>query len=102
MIRFHINFLDCTWTRWTNRDNPGKTGDHESVSEYRNRDGINICNGKDRISIEARVSQTKADYSTTGESVLINPIDGFICLNANQPDNRCEDYEVRFFCCPLS
>ena len=56
-------------------------------------------------SIEIRVVGTSAIYTTeaqvlagTGDIVQLRG-DGLFCINEDQPDKRCLDYEVRF-CCP--
>ena len=38
------------------------------------------------------------DYRAGGENVTCDPSYGFVCLNADQSDGRCDDYEVRLFC----
>ena len=81
-----------------NRDNPADGLDDESVWKFRDLDGINLCNGNAPTSTEARVAGTQADYTTTGQTVLIDPENGFLCEN-NQNDPDCENYEIRF-CCP--
>ena len=57
-----------------------------------------MCGPDLPTSIEARVIATQADFSSTGQTVLIDPENGFICEN-NQNDPDCKDYEVKF-CCP--
>ena len=84
------------------RDNPGKTADDELTVNYR-KDGKTVCgNGvhyvDSPISIEARVVGSKMDYSLTGQTVQIDPINGFICKN-DENNPGCKDYELRF-CCP--
>ena len=52
--------------------------------------------------IECRRVSDHLDYSLTGE--VFEPGGectverGLACHNKHQPDNRCDDYEVRFFC----
>lgn len=109
MISFgcFIYFLDwvygsCevgTWTNWMNRDNPADGLDDETTFKYINLDGINLCDGNAPTSTEARVAGTEADYKTTGQTVSIDPVDGFKCEDSNQNGQSCENYEVRF-CCP--
>ena len=82
-----------TWTNWINRDQPSGSADNENAHK------MNLCNGNEATSIEARVASTQEDYSTTGQIVSITPVDGFKCLNADQLNQNCHDYEVRF-CCP--
>ena len=76
-----------------NRDGPGHSADNELTV---NR--TPVCNGDIPTSIEARVIATQEDFSSTGQTVEIDPEDGFICYN-DQNDPNCENYEVRH-CCP--
>ena len=78
------------------RDTPGASFDNESISWRQNRHPV--CGLDMPTSIEARVISTQEDFSSTGQNVLIDPENGFICEN-NQNDPNCEDYEVRY-CCP--
>ena len=78
------------------RDNPDGYMDNESTAEYRNF-GNPVCGDDIPTSIEARVIATKADFSSTGQTVSIDPENGFICENSKN-DPMCEDYEVRFCC----
>ena len=82
-----------------NRDNPADGLDDETTFKYINNDGVNLCDGNAPTSTEARVAGTGADYKTTGQTVSIDPVDGFKCEDANQNGQSCENYEVRF-CCP--
>ena len=78
------------------RDVPDNSFDMETISWRQNRRPV--CGLDMPTSIEARVISTQADYSTTGQNVLFDPENGFLCENS-QNDPNCEDYEVRF-CCP--
>ena len=78
------------------RDVPDNSFDMETISWRQNRRPV--CGLDMPTSIEARVISTQADYSTTGQNVLIDPENGFLCENS-QNDPNCEDYEERF-CCP--
>ena len=79
------------------RDNPSYTQDNESTAGFRNS-GNPVCDDDIPTSIEARVIATKADFSSSGQTVSIDPENGFICENSKN-DPKCKDYEVRF-CCP--
>ena len=79
------------------RDDPGHSQDNESTAGYR-KSGNPVCGVDIPTSIEARVIVTKADFSSTGQTVSIDPENGFICENSEN-DPKCKDYEVRF-CCP--
>jgi len=86
-----------TWTPWLNRDDPSATGDWETLSDFVNA-GL-VC--PNPIAIACRATSTGADWSTTGEVYtcsLSTPIRGGICVNADQPDGQCLDYDVTFLC----
>lgn len=85
-----------TWTGWLNRDNPGFTGDWESLAEFRS-DGTNICNGATPIGIECQ-TLSGVDWTAAGEVYKCQPNAGGICRNNDQPDWDCQDYQVRFLC----
>ena len=79
------------------RDDPFHSADNESTDGYR-KNGNAVCDVDIPTSIEARAVGSKMDYLSSGQSVLIDPENGFVCEN-NQNDPGCKDYEVRF-CCP--
>ncbi|XP_078681206.1 uncharacterized protein LOC144916087 isoform X3 [Branchiostoma floridae x Branchiostoma belcheri] len=89
----------CTvWTAWYDRDNPGGTGDWETLTDLRDENPGQIC--PTPTEIEARVIATGQEAYDTGESFLYyDTTNGFACQNNKQKDDRCMDYEVRF-CCP--
>ncbi|XP_019631664.1 PREDICTED: uncharacterized protein LOC109475460 [Branchiostoma belcheri] len=89
----------CTvWTAWYDRDNPGGTGDWETLTDLRDENPGQICPMPTEI--EARVIATGQEAYDTGESFLYyDTTNGFACQNNKQKDDRCMDYEVRF-CCP--
>ncbi len=47
----------------------------------------------------SRKSDQKPAYQTGEILRAYNSKDGLICVNNEQPDGRCDDYEVRM-CCP--
>jgi hypothetical protein len=92
---YEVRFL-CpyeVWTDWLNRDNPNGSGDWE----HRNGFGNRVCSNPTRI--EARRKSDRREAAQTGETFLrYDPRNGFVCLNSDQSDKRCFDYEVRFLC----
>lgn len=86
-----------TWTAWLNRDLPGGNGDYETLADFR-ASGNNICNGANPIGIECRVAATGVNWSSSGEVYSCTPLVGGVCVNAEQPDFSCQDYQVRFLC----
>ena len=84
------------------RDAPSGGGDNEWIAKYAT-DGNPVCGGNNPTSIEARVRSTKEDFSSTGQTVIMDSETGFSCennQNENSPFNpNCLNYEVRY-CCP--
>jgi hypothetical protein len=83
------------WTQWFDRDDPSGSGDYELLSNIRSA-YPDVC--ENPAGVECRATLTKADSSKTGEVVTCSKESGFSCVNANQPDGICRDYEVRFYC----
>ena len=84
------------WTQWTNRDDPGDTGDWETLSSYGTSD---VCSSP--IGVEARMADATMMASIGQSSSVMTHIDsslGFWCLN-EENQGGCPDYEARF-CCP--
>jgi hypothetical protein len=80
------------WTDWLNRDNPNGSGDWETL-----RDFADVC--PNPTDIQARRKSDQVDAAKTGEVFQdYSPEVGLVCKNAEQPDGKCSDYEVRFFC----
>ncbi len=46
-----------------------------------------------------RRSDKKPAYQTGEVIRVFNTVSGLACVNKDQPDGRCDDYEVRL-CCP--
>ena len=84
----------AVWTAWMNRDNPSGNGDGEHLGLMM---GV-PC--KAPLTAECRRASDGVDWSRTGEVVRCSA-NGSECLNAEQPDGTCDDYEVRF-ACPVS
>ena len=82
----------CTWTQWYDKDDPASSGDFEE----RASEMPPVC--ANPLFVECKTVEGKT-LTETGEVVTCTPTDGFLCLNANQPDGTCLDYMVRF-CCP--
>ncbi|KAI8504762.1 hypothetical protein Bbelb_178800 [Branchiostoma belcheri] len=86
-----------SWTKWLNVDNPGTTGDWESLHSIRRNLPGQVCDTP--TAIDARVVGTGQDAWSTGENfAYFDATAGFVCRKVDQPDNTCLDYEVRFCC----
>ena len=81
------------WTKWLNRDRPGGKGDYETVAGHV-EDG-NAC--ENPTAIQCRSTDGK-NWTATGEKYYCEESLGGRCVNAEQPDGQCQDYEVRFKC----
>ncbi|KAI8482553.1 hypothetical protein Bbelb_397010, partial [Branchiostoma belcheri] len=104
----HCDCADCvdyrttdpcceSWTVWFDRDDPTGTADAELLCPLHQEYPGRVCRAP--TSIQARVRSTQQEASLTGEVfVAYNTLTGFKCLNADQTDNLCLDYEVRFCC----
>ncbi|XP_078584280.1 uncharacterized protein LOC144866630 [Branchiostoma floridae x Branchiostoma japonicum] len=92
---------DCpagSWTPWFDRDNPSATGDWETLTPLRKENPGRICFSP--TAVHARVISTQVEASLAGESIhWYDTTTGFACINEEQDDDMCLEYEVRF-CCP--
>lgn len=83
------------WSDWFDRDNPSGTGDGERIPEAF-AEGRIPCD--DPIDIQARRVGDGLFAEYTGESFTMDTTTGLVCLNADQPDGMCQDYEIRVAC----
>ncbi|XP_006825527.1 cartilage intermediate layer protein 1-like [Saccoglossus kowalevskii] len=90
---------ECTgqWTQWFDYDNADGLGDYEKTTIFVQRLGNYMCSNP--TIVEARTIDGVAAEDTGEIFSDYSPEVGFVCLNADQPDNICLDYEARF-CCP--
>lgn len=84
-----------TWTSWLNRDEPGGSGDWETLADF---PVSSVCNGAAPAGIECRTADGGIDWSLAGEAYTCAPTIGGVCINTDQSDSECLDYEVRFLC----
>ncbi|KAI8513398.1 hypothetical protein Bbelb_100370 [Branchiostoma belcheri] len=100
-LDYEVRFCcpQCTqWTDWYDRDNPSGTGDWETLTDLRKENPGEIC--LTPTDIQVRVKATGQDAFLTGETFEFYDVTtGFICIEDDQDDGTCLDYEVRF-CCP--
>lgn len=82
------------WTEWYNRDTPDATGDYENL-DYFTSIG-EACEAP--IDIECQDAATGEDYTAIGQVYSCTPDRGGICVNADQADGICRNYQVRFDC----
>lgn len=82
-----------TWTPWLNRDNPGSSGDYETLRDF-------LANGQacpQPLEVECQTTDGR-DWSTLNRPYTCNTDVGGVCKNQDQPDRRCPDFRVRFRC----
>lgn len=82
------------WTNWINSDRPGGNGDYQMTKSFKEKG--QICS--DPVAIECRTVKGQKDWRSTGEKMTCNVETGGYCVNKEQSDRRCEDYEVRYSC----
>ena len=92
---------DCQWTRWFNsNDNVGGKGDLEIISEINDKFGTMACGLPKDIRVRAVESKVVATKEGGPEKYSnFDKFNGFTCLNKEQDDGQCMDYEVSL-CCP--
>ena len=82
------------WSDWYNRDNPGGTGDYETLKVLR-KINPGICEKPSAIECQTIKG---VNYTQSGEKIVCSPEIGAVCINKYQKDKICEDYKVRFYC----
>lgn len=82
------------WGAWINSDRPGGNGDYQMLNSLQKE--RKVCERPSAI--ECRTVNTKTDWKSTGETMICDTQSGGFCINKEQKDGRCEDYEVRFSC----
>ncbi|XP_078598614.1 cartilage intermediate layer protein 2-like [Branchiostoma floridae x Branchiostoma japonicum] len=93
---------ECSsWTPWVSRDGPSGSGDYEDLPTIQAwYPGLVPCSVPSAF--QARTVGTHIDASQTGEVFsTYRPSYGLVCVNAQQSDGSCMDYEVRFCCDPI-
>ena len=88
---------DGKWTRYFDRDDPSDKGDFETLKNLRQDFPNEIC--RRPSAIDARLIGIDVHYPISGVVATANQLEGFYCVNQNQLDGKCLDFEVRF-CCP--
>ncbi|MCY1020378.1 hypothetical protein [Pyxidicoccus sp. MSG2] len=81
------------WTPWLNRDGPSGSGDYETLVDF---SPTQVC--PNPVAAECRTIAGAVPWYSTGETYSCTPNGGGACVNANQSDGFCQDYEVRFYC----
>ncbi|CAH1233319.1 CILP2 [Branchiostoma lanceolatum] len=89
------NNTACTsWTVWFNRDSPEGRHDSETLTDLQTENPGQICT--EPVGIQARVSGSRMGALLTGELFKsFSPTQGFDCMNSEQDDGSCQDYETQ-------
>ncbi|XP_066492495.1 cartilage intermediate layer protein 2 [Tiliqua scincoides] len=86
------------WTSWFNVDHPGGEGDFETLEAIQFYYPERVCSQP--AAIQARTTEWELPEEV-GEVVRYSPLEGFRCLNQEQPGGKsCSNYHVRFLCPP--
>ena len=84
-------------TDWFDIDSPKSgNGDFETLAAIRLQYPLEVC--KKPVGIQAELSDTMKPFGRGNDSLSISPLDGLVCINADQEAGRCQNYRVRFCC----
>ncbi|KAK7882739.1 hypothetical protein WMY93_028913 [Mugilogobius chulae] len=85
------------WTDWFNRDRPSGTGDWELLANIKQQFVGKVCDVPLQIEVQTAAG---ASVASTGNIIAsVSPLNGFVCVNTDQPHGKkCVDYRVRFYC----
>ena len=89
----------CTssWTKYYDRDDPTSgDGDDEKLDLLKKENPHEICFNP--TAVDARVVGEHSHYSQVRQTLTVGPKQGLKCLNYQQKNSICLDYEVRFCC----
>ena len=84
------------WTDYYNRDLPSGMGDFETLASLRRENPGEIC--KYPIAVDARLVDDHTHYTLTGQNLNVDLELGFYCVNEEQTEEECLNYEARFCC----
>lgn len=82
------------WLSLSDPNLPTSIGDFENIQDIIS--ASNIC--QNPIDIECRDYVTHQSYKTVGQEVSCDLTNGLYCLNKNQKEEYCNNYEVRIKC----
>ncbi|XP_078095332.1 uncharacterized protein LOC144510017 isoform X4 [Mustelus asterias] len=90
-----VSFCNCK-TQWFDRDNPSGNGDYEDLVSLQKEYSDQICSNPIACEVE---STSGVPASSSEDNIALCTISsGFVCVNEDQKDGRCEDYKIRFTC----
>lgn len=85
--------------RWINRDVPSYSGDYETLDAVQWEYPALYCDTPNYM--QARVIDDTPVLATNSVPQVLNRFnvrDGLVCLNADQSDGKCLDYQTRYRC----
>ncbi|XP_038629499.1 uncharacterized protein si:dkey-205h13.2 isoform X1 [Scyliorhinus canicula] len=89
------SFCSCK-TQWFDRDDPSGNGDYEDLLSLQKEYADQICSSPIACEVE---TISGVPISNSGDIVSECSIStGFSCVNAEQKDQSCQDYRIRFTC----
>lgn len=90
----------CGWTNWMNDHKPDIRGESELLNTLRT--SHNFCQTSDIVGIECRTADKKIAAQISGQMNVLCDLQygGLMCMNVDQPDGDCSDYEIRVLCHP--
>ncbi|MBU0667428.1 MAG: hypothetical protein KKC26_08750 [Nanoarchaeota archaeon] len=80
--------LNCDWSLWSDRDDPGGNGDFEPITS--------LCASTPKL-VECYTTKGES-WNDAGEKYTCDLSYGGRCINSQQSDGRCQDYKVRVCC----
>ncbi|XP_051894929.1 cartilage intermediate layer protein 1-like [Pristis pectinata] len=90
-----INTSNCK-TQWFDRDDPSGIGDYEDLTNLRKENPNIICSNPTACEVETTDGMPA---SSTGDVIPeCDTCNGFVCVNAEQKNNTCHNYRIRFSC----
>ncbi len=95
-IRYGIN------QPWISTDRPDANGDYENLRRLRTHYPEYSCDNPGLILAKEKKTSnyflTMDTYPNLGVLSVFNAQQGLVCLNLDQPNGVCQDYEVRYRC----
>jgi hypothetical protein len=91
-LKFKSNFP------WMSTDTPGGDGDFESIARVKDRKPEYACDSPSDFYAKEKNRGYVFNARTPEKFKSFNAKDGFVCLNADQSDAQCNNYEVSYLC----
>ncbi|XP_006821321.1 uncharacterized protein LOC100368491 [Saccoglossus kowalevskii] len=89
---------DYLWTKWFSVDTPEGEGDLETMSQMRDLYSDEMCGHTDEFMEIRSRNNPSASFPVFNRFKTFGYSQGVQCLNAEQDNGLCHDYEIRFCC----